>query len=97
MKFDKRLFILLLLQGVLATTLSAAFGALASGPNTELTGKLTAAQHEVDEGHFALGDGATLTVKPGSDLFQFLSAHNGQVVRVHLEVVGERTLEKLEK
>ena len=50
---------------------------------------LTAADHEVDEGYFTLGDGTTVIAKPGSDLHRWLSAHRGQKVRLRIEATRD--------
>jgi hypothetical protein len=47
--------------------------------------QLTAADHEIEEGYFSIGEGATVIAKPGSDLHRWLSAHRGQKVRLRVE------------
>jgi hypothetical protein len=47
---------------------------------------LTAADHEVEEGYFALGQKATLMAPPGSSLHGWLSTHRGQRVRVLITI-----------
>jgi hypothetical protein len=53
-----------------------------SSDETTLVADLTAADHEVDEGYFALGQKATLVAQPGSALHTWLSTHRGQRVRI---------------
>jgi hypothetical protein len=53
-----------------------------------VVGKVSAADHEVEEGYFALSDGATVVAKPGTELHRWLTAHRGQKVR--LVVAGAR-------
>jgi hypothetical protein len=61
-------------------------GAAAAGLNAAaVVAQLTAADHEVDEGYFSLGDGATVIAKPGSELHRWLSDHRGQKVRLRVE------------
>ena len=51
---------------------------------TVVTVQVSSADHEVQEGYFALGEQATVMVKPGSDLFQFLSRQRGRKVKIVL-------------
>ena len=44
-----------------------------------LTVQVSSADHEMEEGYFSLGDTATVMVKPGSDLYRFLSRKRGQL------------------
>jgi hypothetical protein len=46
--------------------------------------KVSAADHEMDEGYFSLGDDATVMVKPGSDLYRFLVRQRGRKIKVTL-------------
>jgi hypothetical protein len=62
-----------------------------------LTVQVTSADHEVEEGYFSLGDNATLMVKPGTDLYRFLSRQRGHKVKVLLTEEGGRDLSKLER
>ena len=72
--------------------------ALGEGPvQYQLTAPISAAEHEVDEGYFALGSTLTVTAKPGTDLQRFLARHNGQSVRITLTVVKARELQSLER
>jgi hypothetical protein len=49
-----------------------------------VTGQITSAEHETDEGYFALGQQAIVIAKPGSQLHQWLVTHKGQQVRLTL-------------
>jgi hypothetical protein len=49
-----------------------------------VVGTISAADHEIEEGYFSMGDEATLMAKPGSDLHHWLSTHRGQKVRLIL-------------
>ena len=40
---------------------------------TSLTVQVSSADHEQEEGYFSLGDHAAVMVKPGSDLYRFLT------------------------
>lgn len=62
-----------------------------------LTVKVSSAEHEVQEGYFALGPDATLIVKPGSDLHRFLTRQNGQRVRITVTAVGGTELSRLRR
>jgi len=65
----------LLLVGLSATVRSQA-------DEASVVADLTAADHEVDEGYFAIGQKATLIAQPGSALHTWLARHRGQRVRV---------------
>jgi hypothetical protein len=45
---------------------------------------VTAADHEVEEGYFGLGQQTMIVAKPGSDLHRWLSSHRQQKVRLTL-------------
>lgn len=47
-----------------------------------VVGTVTAAEHEVAEGYFTMGEEATVVARPGSDLHRWLAAHRGQTVRL---------------
>jgi hypothetical protein len=71
---------------VAAVLLGVLGGAAAAGlDETTIVAEVSAADHEVDEGYFTLGDGATVIAKPGSELHRFLTAHRGQKVRLAIE------------
>ena len=74
-----------------AIGLLAIFGGAAAAALDETTviAEVSAADHEVEEGYFTLGDGATVIAKPGSDLYRFLAAHRGQKVRLMVEGVRD--------
>lgn len=64
---------------------------------TIVTVQVSSADHEVQEGYFALGEQATVMVKPGSDLYQFLSRQRGHKVRIVLTEAAPAELAKIEK
>ncbi len=64
---------------------------------TVLTVKVSSADHETEEGYFALGESATLVVKPGSDLYQFLTRQRGHKVKIVLQETGGPELSRLER
>ena len=51
---------------------------------TVVTVQVNSADHEVQEGYFALGEETTVMVKPGSALYQFLSRQRGRKVKIVL-------------
>lgn len=57
--------------------------------DTTVVAELTAADHEVDEGYFALGQKATLIAPPGSRLHDWLTTHRGQRVRVLITIAEQ--------
>jgi hypothetical protein len=62
-----------------------------------MTAQVSSADHEIAEGYFALGDQATVMVKPGSDLYRFLVRHRGRKVKVVLTDAGGAELSRLER
>ena len=64
---------------------------------TVVTVQVSSADHEVQEGYFALGEQATVMVKPGSDLFQFLSRQRGRKVKIVLTEAAAVELSKIER
>jgi hypothetical protein len=70
-----------------AAVVLGVFGAAAAAALDEarVVAEVSAADHEVEEGYFTLGDGATVIAKPGSDLYRFLASHRGQKVRLLVE------------
>jgi hypothetical protein len=53
---------------------------------TVVIADITAADHEVEEGYFALGQKATLIAQPGTKLHGWLANHRGQRVRVLIAI-----------
>lgn len=64
---------------------------------TVLNVQVSSADHETEEGYFTLGEQATVMVKPGSELFQFLHRHKGQKVKIVLSQSEDRQLSKIER
>ena len=64
---------------------------------TVLNVQVTSSDHEADEGYFSLGEQATVMVKPGSELFRFLSRHKGQKVKIVLTQNEDRQLSRIER
>ena len=64
---------------------------------TILTVQVGAADHEIQEGYFSLGDGATVMVKPGSDLYKFLARQRGRKVKIVMSQAGGPELSRLER
>ena len=61
------------------------FRALMFAYQRKLRMLLSAAEHEVQEGYFAVGQEVTLVAKPGSRLQGWLKRHNGQRIVIRLE------------
>ena len=76
-----------------------ALAAVAASDKEEmtLTVQISAAEHEVAEGYFSLGDTGTIMAKPGSDLFRFLARHRGHSVKITLAENAGRQLSSLGK
>ena len=64
---------------------------------TVVTVQVSSADHEVQEGYFALGEQATVMVKPGSDLHQFLSRQRGRKVKIVLTEAAAMELSKIQR
>jgi hypothetical protein len=64
---------------------------------TVLTVQISSADHELEEGYFSLGDKATVMVKPGSDLYRFLSRQRGRKVKIQLQESSGPELSRLER
>lgn len=84
------LVVAVLLMGV---SLGLAYGT----DETVLNVQVTSSDHEADEGYFSLGEQATVMVKPGSELFRFLSRHKGQKVKIVLTQNEDRQLSRIER
>ena len=72
-------------------------GLAADRDETIVTVQVSSADHEVEEGYFALGDSATVMVKPGSDLHRFLSRQRGRKVKIILSEADTRELSRLQR
>ena len=59
--------------------------------------EVNSADHELQEGYFALGEQGTVLAKPGSDLYNFLSRQRGQRVKIVLTRGEVRELSRLRR
>jgi hypothetical protein len=57
--------------------------------------EVNSADHELQEGYFALGEQGTVLAKPGSALYMFLSRQRGQKVKIVLTKANNRELARL--
>ena len=64
---------------------------------TVITAQVSSADHELQEGYFTLGDSTTVMVKPGSDLYKFLSRQRGRKVKITLTEAAGPDLSRLER
>lgn len=64
---------------------------------TVVTVQVNSADHEVQEGYFALGEQATVMVRPGSDLYRFLSRQRGRKVKIVLTEAAATELSRIER
>ena len=69
--------------------------ALAEADETVINVEVNSADHELQEGYFALGEQGTVLAKPGSDLYKFLSRQRGQTVKIVLKKADPRELARL--
>ena len=74
-----------------------AVGHASDRDETVVTVQVSSADHEVQEGYFALGEQATVMVKPGSDLYRFLSRQRGRKVKIVLTEASAPELAKIER
>jgi len=82
---------------VAALLLGMSVSRAADSDEAVFTARVTAADHETDEGYFSLGKDATVLTKPGTDLHQFLTRENGREVRITLTRVDGRQLSRLDR
>jgi hypothetical protein len=75
----------------------ASIGRAFNADETVLTVQVSSADHEFEEGYFALGEQGTVMVKPGTDLFRFLSRHRGDRIKIVLTTHQARELSKIER
>jgi hypothetical protein len=64
---------------------------------TIITVDVSSADHELEDGYFALGEQATVMAKPGSDLFRFLSRQRGNKVKIVLTKSDAHELSRLQR
>ena len=91
----KKATIALITLALLLTAL--AVGQASDRDETVVTVQVSSADHEVQEGYFALGEQATVMVKPGSDLYRFLSRQRGRKVKIVLTEASAPELAKIER
>jgi hypothetical protein len=82
---------------VLTLLLSSNHGQASERDQALMTVQVSSADHEALEGYFTLGDSATVMVKPGSDLYNFLSRQRGRKVKITLEEASGPELSRLER
>jgi hypothetical protein len=73
---------------VMALVVGALVGGVAVAHQASIAvhGRVSATEQESDEGYFAVGPETMVVAKPESALHQWLRAHNGQQVRVTIEL-----------
>ena len=64
---------------------------------TSLTVQVSSADHEQEEGYFSLGENATVLVKPGSDLYRFLSRQRGRKIKIVFQESTGAELSRIER
>jgi hypothetical protein len=82
---------------VAALLLGITLGRASDGSETTMTVLVSSADHETEEGYFALGKDTTVIAKPGTELQRFLSRQNGRQVRMTMTMVDGRQLSKVER
>ena len=64
---------------------------------TSLTVQVSSADHEQEEGYFSLGSNATVMVKPGSDLYRFLTRQRGHKIKIVFQESAGPELSRIER
>jgi hypothetical protein len=77
--------------------LGLSIGRASDRDETVVTVQVSSADHEAQEGYFALGEQATVMVKPDSDLFKFLSRQRGKKVKIVLTEASSMELSKIDR
>ena len=74
-----------------------AIGRASDRDETVLTVQVSSAEHERQEGYFSLGDSATVMVKPGTELYKFLSRQRGRKIKLVLSDATGPELSRLDR
>ena len=82
---------------VAALLLGISLGRAGDTNETTMTVQVSAADHETEEGYFALGKDATVMAKPGTELHGFLARQNGRQVRITMMMLDGRQLSRIER
>lgn len=82
---------------LLGLTAGLVAGQASARDETILTVEVRAADHEILEGYFTLGNSATVMTRPGSDLYKFLSRQRGRKVKITLSEASGTELSRLER
>ena len=77
--------------------LGLSIGRASDSDETVVTVQVSSADHEAQEGYFALGEQATVMVKPDSDLFKFLNRQRGKKVKIVLTEASSMELSKIQR
>jgi hypothetical protein len=82
---------------VITFTLGTSPGQANDRDEAIITVQVSSADHEVQEGYFTLGENATVMVKPGSDLYKFLTRQRGRKVKITMTEAAGAELSRLER
>ena len=85
------------LAAVLAFVAGLSVASATDRDETIMTVQVSSADHELVEGYFTLGDSASVVVKPGSDLYKFLSRQRGRKVKVTIAESAAPELSRLQR
>ena len=77
--------------------LGLSIGRASDTDETVITVQVSSADHEAQEGYFALGEQATVVVKPDSDLYKFLNRQRGRKVKIVLTEAASMELSKIQR
>jgi hypothetical protein len=93
----KSMSVAVLVAALLTFALTSSRGQASDHDQAILTVQVSSADHEVQEGYFTLGDKATVMVKPGSDLYNFLARQRGRKVKITVEEASGPALSRLQR
>jgi hypothetical protein len=82
---------------VLVVSAGLGVGLANSRDEAVMTVQVSSSDHELLEGYFTLGENATVMVKPGSDLYKFLSRQRGRKVKITMVDAAGPELSRLER
>src|SRR5688500_12998180 len=77
--------------------LGLSIGRASDTDDTIVTVQVDSAGHEAQEGYFALGEQATVMVKPDSDLYKSLARQRGKKVKIVLTEAASMELSKTDR
>jgi len=78
----------MIVTSALVGTLAGLAAGLLAQDGALVTGRVSAAEHEIDEGYFAIGNDSFVVLKPGSPAHEWMARHVGQSVTIAINTTG---------